>query len=229
MSTPADAPRLRVIGMLGGMSWESTAEYYRLANELVRERLGGLHSARIVLASMDFAEIEHLQATGQWERTAELLAEAAESVEAAGADLLLICTNTMHKVAGQIQDAISIPPGSGTNGLARVPPMPSGEGLPAQRGVRVHHLEVEERTVIDERRRNVAEQFEGDGTVQLGVGDHARSEGAVGKAAAPVVLVAPGGELPAQGCRCGRFDAFGVDLIGGDSSPHDREEDVDGA
>lgn len=109
MSTPAGAPRLRVIGMLGGMSWESTAEYYRLANELVRERLGGLHSARIVLASMDFAEIEHLQATGQWEQAAELLAEAAKSVEAAGADLLLICTNTMHKVAGQIQDAISIP------------------------------------------------------------------------------------------------------------------------
>ena len=89
--------------------------------------------------------------------------------------------------------------GSVANGLVRVPPMPSGEGLPAQRGVRVHHLEVEERTVIGERRRNVAEQFEGDGTVQLGVGDHARSEGAVGKAAAPVVLVAPRGELPA--CR----------------------------
>jgi hypothetical protein len=95
--------------------------------------------------------------------------------------------------------------------------MLSGEGLPAQRGVRVHHLEVEERTVIGERRRNVAKQFEGDGTVQLGVGDHAHSEGAVGKVAAPVVLVAPRGELPAQGCRYGRFDAFRVDLIGGDS------------
>src|SRR2546429_1630458 len=83
--------------------------------------------------------------------------------------------------------------------------MPSGEGLPAQRGVRVHHLEVEERTVIGERRRNVAEQFEGDGTVQLGVGDHARSEGAVGKVADPAVLVAPRGELPAQGCWYGRF------------------------
>ncbi len=108
-STPASAARLRVIGMLGGMSWESTAEYYRLANELVRERLGGLHSARLVLASVDFAEIEHLQVTGQWERAAELLAEAARSVEAAGAELLLLCTNTMHKVAGQIQDAVSIP------------------------------------------------------------------------------------------------------------------------
>ena len=89
----------------------------------------------------------------------------------------------------------------------RVPPMPSGEGLAAQRGVRVHHLEVEERTVVGERRRNVAEQFEGDGTVQLGVRDHACSEGAVGKVAAPVVLVAPRGELPAQECRCGRVDA----------------------
>jgi hypothetical protein len=93
---------------------------------------------------------------------------------------------------------------------------PSAEGLPAQRGVRVHHLEVEERTVIGERRRNVAERFEGDGTVQLGVGDHARREGAVGKVAAPVVLVAPRDELPAQGCRCGRFDAFRADLIGGE-------------
>jgi aspartate racemase len=91
MSTPAGAGRLRVIGLLGGMSWESTVKYYRLANELVRQRLGGLHSARIVLASMDFAEIEHLQVTGQWELAAELLAEAAKSVEAAGAELLLLC------------------------------------------------------------------------------------------------------------------------------------------
>ena len=91
------------------MSWESSAEYYRLANELVRERLGGLHSARLVLASVDFAEIEQLQVTGQWQRAGELLAEAAKSVEAAGAELLLLCTNTMHKVAGQIQDAVSIP------------------------------------------------------------------------------------------------------------------------
>ncbi|MGB6577779.1 MAG: amino acid racemase [Streptosporangiaceae bacterium] len=105
----AGAARLRVIGMLGGMSWESTAEYYRLANELVRERLGGLHSARLVLASVDFAEIEQLQVTGRWEQAAELLAEAARSVEAAGAELLLLCTNTMHKVAGQVQDAVSIP------------------------------------------------------------------------------------------------------------------------
>jgi len=99
----------RVIGMLGGMSWESSAQYYRLANELVRERLGGLHSARIVLASVDFAEVEALQATGRWEEAGHLLAEAAKGLEAAGADLLLICTNTMHKVAHQVQAAIGIP------------------------------------------------------------------------------------------------------------------------
>jgi len=109
MRTPGDSPRMRVIGMLGGMSWESSAQYYRLANELARERLGGLHSARLVLVSVDFAEIEQLQFTGQWERAGELLAEAAKSAEAAGAELLLLCTNTMHKVAGQIQDAVSIP------------------------------------------------------------------------------------------------------------------------
>ena len=109
MRTPGDSHRMRVIGMLGGMSWESSAQYYRLANELARERLGGLHSARLVLVSVDFAEIEQLQVTGQWERAGELLAEAAKSAEAAGAELLLLCTNTMHKVAGQIQDAVSIP------------------------------------------------------------------------------------------------------------------------
>jgi amino-acid racemase len=101
--------RPRVIGMLGGMSWESTAHYYRLANELVRERLGGLHSARVVLASLDFAEIERLQVSGQWEQAGRLLAEEAVRLEAAGADLLLLCTNTMHKVADQVQAAIGIP------------------------------------------------------------------------------------------------------------------------
>jgi aspartate racemase len=100
---------MRVVGMLGGMSWESSAQYYRLMNELTRERLGGLHTARLVLVSVDFAEIEQLQVTGQWERAGELLAEAAKSAEAGGAELLLLCTNTMHKVAGQIQDAVSIP------------------------------------------------------------------------------------------------------------------------
>jgi aspartate racemase len=97
------------IGMLGGMSWESSAEYYRLVNEAVRDRLGGLHSARCILYSVDFAEVEALQVSGRWDDAGRLLAEAARSLEAAGADLLLLCTNTMHKVADQIQDAISIP------------------------------------------------------------------------------------------------------------------------
>ncbi len=99
----------RTIGLLGGMSWESTALYYRLANELVRDRLGGLHSARIVLVSVDFAEIETLQAQGRWDEAGALLADRAMDVERGGADLLLLCTNTMHKVADTIQDAIGIP------------------------------------------------------------------------------------------------------------------------
>ena len=99
----------RVIGMLGGMSWESSAQYYRLANELVRERLGGLHSARVLLASVDFADIEQLQVDGRWEEAGEMLAAAAKGLEAGGAELLLICTNTMHKVADQVQAAIEIP------------------------------------------------------------------------------------------------------------------------
>ena len=102
-------PRQRVIGMLGGMSWESTAEYYRLANELVRERLGGLHSARLLLASLDFAEIEQLQVAGEWDRAGQLLAEEATRLEAAGAELLVLCTNTMHRVADQVQAAVGIP------------------------------------------------------------------------------------------------------------------------
>jgi aspartate racemase len=103
------AHRQRVIGMLGGMSWESTAEYYRLANELVRDRLGGLHSARLVLASVDFAEIERLQVAGEWELAGRLLADEAARLQAAGAELLVLCTNTMHKVADQVQAAVSIP------------------------------------------------------------------------------------------------------------------------
>ncbi|MCL6299359.1 aspartate/glutamate racemase family protein [Streptomyces kronopolitis] len=100
---------MKTIGLLGGMSWESTAEYYRLLNELTRERLGGLHSSRLVLYSMDFAEIERLQADGQWEQAAEALAEAARALEAAGADILLICTNTMHKVADPVAAAVTVP------------------------------------------------------------------------------------------------------------------------
>ncbi|MDH6576093.1 aspartate/glutamate racemase family protein [Kitasatospora sp. MAP5-34] len=100
---------MKTIGLLGGMSWESTAEYYRLLNELTRDELGGLHSAKCVLYSVDFAEVEHLQSEGRWVEAGELLASAARSVEAAGADLLLICTNTMHKVADQVQAAVQIP------------------------------------------------------------------------------------------------------------------------
>lgn len=100
---------MKTIGLIGGMSWESSAEYYRLLNELVRERLGGLHSARCVLYSVDFAEIERLQVAGEWEQAGDVLARAAEGVEAAGAELVLICTNTMHKVAEQVQEALSVP------------------------------------------------------------------------------------------------------------------------
>lgn len=100
---------MKTIGMIGGMSWESTVSYYRFVNELAKERLGGLHSARVVLYSIDFAEIEELQVTGRWDEAGEALAVAARAVEAAGADFLVLCTNTMHKVAGAIEAAVTIP------------------------------------------------------------------------------------------------------------------------
>ena len=100
---------MKVIGMLGGMSWESTAEYYRLANEVVRDRAGGLSSARVLLHSVDFAEIERMQADGAWEAAGTVLADAAAGLEAGGADLLILCTNTMHKVADQIEATTTIP------------------------------------------------------------------------------------------------------------------------
>jgi aspartate racemase len=100
---------MKTIGLLGGMSWESTELYYRLINEKIKERLGGLHSARIVLVSVDFEEIEALQRSGQWDRAGEVLSNAALRIQAAGADFLLICTNTMHKVAPQIEYAVDIP------------------------------------------------------------------------------------------------------------------------
>ena len=100
---------MRTIGMLGGMSWESTAEYYRLANELVRERLGGYHSARILLDSVDFADIESLQSTGDWDAAGRVLAEHALRLERAGAELLVLCTNPMHRVIEGIEAATSIP------------------------------------------------------------------------------------------------------------------------
>lgn len=100
---------MRTIGMLGGMSWESTAEYYRLANELVRARRGGFHSARILLDSLDFADVEALQAQGRWAEAGEDLARRAVALEVAGADLLVLATNTMHKVAPQIEAATTVP------------------------------------------------------------------------------------------------------------------------
>ena len=103
------AGTMKTIGLLGGMSWESTALYYRLINEETRRRLGGLHSAPIVLVSVDFEAVESLQNKGDWAAAGALLAEAARRVESAGADLLLICTNTMHKVADDVAGAIDIP------------------------------------------------------------------------------------------------------------------------
>lgn len=100
---------MRTIGLLGGMSWESTQDYYRRINRGVQQALGGLHSAQLVLYSVDFAPIEAAQAAGDWARAGELLAQAARAIEAAGADFLLLCTNTMHRVAPDIEAAISIP------------------------------------------------------------------------------------------------------------------------
>lgn len=100
---------MKTIGLLGGMSWESTVPYYRIVNETVRERLGGLHSAKVVLVSVDFHAIEELQRTGQWDAAGEQLADAARALERAGADLLVLCTNTMHKVAAHIEAATRLP------------------------------------------------------------------------------------------------------------------------
>ena len=100
---------MRTIGMLGGMSWESTAEYYRRANELVRQRLGGVHSAPLLIDSLDFADIEELQSDGKWKEAGDILAAKAAALEAAGAGILIICTNTMHIVLDAIEQAVSIP------------------------------------------------------------------------------------------------------------------------
>lgn len=100
---------MKTIGLIGGMSWESTQTYYRLINQKVREQLGGLHSAKLILYSVDFSEIEALQHQGDWEGAAKILVAAAQSVQSAGADFLVICTNTMHKVAPQIEQATAMP------------------------------------------------------------------------------------------------------------------------
>jgi aspartate racemase len=100
---------MKTIGLIGGMSWESSAEYYRLINESVQQRLGGVHSARSVMVSVDFAEIEALQKSGEWDTATERMITAARQVEAGGGDFLVICTNTMHMMADQVQAAIKIP------------------------------------------------------------------------------------------------------------------------
>ncbi|BDU14841.1 aspartate/glutamate racemase family protein [Lysobacter auxotrophicus] len=100
---------MKTLGLIGGMSWESTVPYYRIVNQTVKERLGGLHSARLLLYSVDFAQIEKLQHAGDWDGAGEVLADAARSLKAGGAELLVICTNTMHKVAGAVEAASGLP------------------------------------------------------------------------------------------------------------------------
>jgi len=100
---------MKTIGLIGGMSWESTAEYYRIINEAVKERLGGLHSARIVMYSVDFEEVEQLQRQGRWDQATDVMIDAAKRVERGGADFVLICSNTMHKMAGDVAANINVP------------------------------------------------------------------------------------------------------------------------
>ncbi len=100
---------MKTIGFIGGMSWESTVSYYQIVNRIIKQQLGGFHSAKVLLYSVDFAEIEVCQSSGDWNKSADTLASAAIRLEKAGADFVLICTNTMHKVAPQIQEKINIP------------------------------------------------------------------------------------------------------------------------
>lgn len=100
---------MKTIGMLGGMSWESTSNYYREINQLVKAQLGGFNSAKIVMYSVNFEEIEKLQSAGEWDKTGTILSDAALSLKAAGADFLMICTNTMHKVANQVEQESGLP------------------------------------------------------------------------------------------------------------------------
>src|SRR5690349_7066913 len=100
---------MKTIGMIGGMSWESTVEYYRIMNETVKEQLGGLHSAKTLLYSVDFAKIEELQRLGKWDEGTVLMVDIAKMLEKAGADLVMICCNTMHKMADEVQAQINVP------------------------------------------------------------------------------------------------------------------------
>lgn len=106
---PENRRTMKTIGLIGGMSWESTIPYYRIINEEVRERAGGLHSAKIVLYSVDFHDMERLQYAGNWDQAGKLLGNIAVSLESAGADFIVLCTNTMHKVASEIESAVAIP------------------------------------------------------------------------------------------------------------------------
>lgn len=100
---------MKTIGLIGGMSWESTITYYQILNETIKQKLGGLHSAKILLYSVDFAEIEEYQANGEWDKSADVLAEIAIKLKEAGADYIIICTNTMHKVVPEILKRVSVP------------------------------------------------------------------------------------------------------------------------
>lgn len=100
---------MKTIGMIGGMSWESTVTYYQIVNTVIKEQLGGLHSAKVLLYSVDFYEIERCQSDGDWEKSAAILTRAARSLERGGADFIVICTNTMHKIAPRVQESIGIP------------------------------------------------------------------------------------------------------------------------
>lgn len=100
---------MKTIGLIGGMSWESTVTYYQVINETVKAELGGLHSAKILMYSVDFDEIERCQSTGDWKRSGRILMDAAKNLEKAGADFIVICTNTMHKVAPEVRESVSIP------------------------------------------------------------------------------------------------------------------------
>ena len=100
---------MKTIGLIGGMSWESTVTYYQIINRIINKELGGLHSAKVLLYSVDFAEIEECQSSGDWEKSADILSAVAQNLEKAGADFIVICTNTMHKVVPQIQSSINIP------------------------------------------------------------------------------------------------------------------------
>lgn len=109
MNTDNGGDKMKVIGLIGGMSWESSVEYYRIINQEIKRRLGGLHSAKCLLYSVDFHEIERYQSEGAWEKAGEVLGNAARSLEMGGADFIVICTNTMHKVVNEIQSKITIP------------------------------------------------------------------------------------------------------------------------